>query len=327
MTTEGSLKGLEPVKGFHFSRFEVKAETCGFCHDEGVVVQAGMRVEIFDGQGQESFIELPVRRACLHCKKGLDLLIDWQTARETFCQCDYGWVPQTELVRRANGRVEEMTVMTTCRCSEGAALRLEMDRLIHGRRQERLDRLMAGGGITPEIASKTFATFVTAGSPKLAEVKRQVQELAAQGQNILLIGNPGQGKTHLAAAYLHEWMFERGRSGCFVSLVDLMASLRRTIRQESGPDWDTLLDRYIEAALLVLDDLGQEKASEKVVEVVFHLLNSRINRGKVTVVTTNYSLKELIADIGYPPSIASRLASFHRVAWESADYRLRSGGR
>jgi len=49
MTTEGSLKGLEPVKGFHFSRFEVKAETCGFCHDEGVVVQAGMRVEIFDG--------------------------------------------------------------------------------------------------------------------------------------------------------------------------------------------------------------------------------------------------------------------------------------
>lgn len=285
-----------------------------------------MRVEIFEGQ--EAFIEFQSRRACTHCRKGMEMLTQWLTERDFFCQCDYGWIPEKEMVKKASGRIEEVTVLTTCRCSAGAAIRLEMDRLIHLKRQERLDRLMAGGGITPEIASKTFDNFQPTTNPKLGEVKAKVMEVARQGESLLLVGNPGQGKTHLAAAYLNDWLNNRGRSGAFVSLVDLMASLRRTIRAETGPDWDTTLDRYIEAELLVLDDLGQEKASDKVVEVVFHLLNSRINRGKPTVVTTNYSLKQLMGEkIGYPASICSRLSSFNQVTWTSDDYRLKSGGR
>jgi DNA replication protein DnaC len=280
-----------------------------------------MRVEIFDEH--ESFIEFPTRRACTHCHKGLDMLIEWQTERNYFCQCDYGWVPEKMMVKKASGRIEEITALVTCRCSEGASHRLEMDRLINLKRQERLNKLIAGGGITEEIAAKTFDNFNTHENTKLEEVREKVKAVADRGESLLLVGNPGQGKTHLAAAYLNQWVQARGRSGAFVSLVDLMSSLRKTIRAEGGPDWDSTLDRYIEAELLVLDDLGQEKASEKVIEVVFHLLNSRINRGKPTVVTTNFSLKKLAADVGYPGSICSRLSSFNQVAWVSEDYRLR----
>lgn len=289
-----------------------------------------MRVELFEGGGQEqghgleSFIEFKSRRACTHCHLGPTLLEDWHIEGPRPCKCDYGWLSRQEMLRKASGQIQEIAVLGTCpTCSEGAALRLEMDRLIHEKRQERLNRLMAGGGITTEIAAKTFDNFTTLGNIKLAEVKNKVMAVANLGESLLLVGNPGQGKSHLAAAYLNHWIHVWGRTAAFVSLVDLMALLRRTIRADAGPDWDETLERYIAAELLVMDDLGQEKASEKVFEVVFHLLNSRINRSKPTVVTTNYSLKELTSDLGYPPSIASRLASFNRVAWVSEDYRLR----
>src|SRR4051794_26761925 len=42
-------------------------ETCGFCHDEGVIVREGIQVELFEGQA--IFLEFPSRRACLYCRK------------------------------------------------------------------------------------------------------------------------------------------------------------------------------------------------------------------------------------------------------------------
>jgi DNA replication protein DnaC len=294
-------------------------ENCGFCYGLGYIESEGITAQIYE---EAAFIEFKSRRGCLNCAKGLHFAAEW---REHFgCDCDYGWTKETVIEKSPGGRMVELTVVSTCiKCKPGREMGGALEARIYTRKQARLNKLMANCGLSEEIASQTFDNFILTGdNESLSDAKRAVMAAAQTGRSIILMGNPGRGKTHLAAAYLNFWMQDRGKTGVFVSLVDLMASLRRTIRATEGPDWDTLLDRYIQAELLVLDDLGQEKASEKVIEVVFHLLNSRINQRKPTVVTTNYTLKLLAADAGYPPSICSRLASFERVTWEAPDYRL-----
>jgi DNA replication protein DnaC len=297
-----------------------QGEYCGFCYDEGYTVSEGISITLFDNP---AFIELQNRRACQHCNKGLRYLAGWQEANN--CDCLIGWVYTTQTEQRPDGRMELVTILDNCpKCAFGKELSERIEWEIKERKQARLNKLMANSGISEDIMSKTFANFQPGENQELQKAKGLVRTAAENSQSIILMGNPGRGKTHLAAAYLNHWMGEQGKAGCFVSLVDLMSSLRRTIRATDGPDWDTLLDRYIQADLLVLDDLGQEKASEKVIEVVFTLLNSRINHRRTTVVTTNYSLKKLTEEVGYPASVCSRLAGFERIMWDAPDYRLKN---
>jgi DNA replication protein DnaC len=295
-------------------------EYCGYCFDLGYIESEGITAPIFE---EIAFIEFRTERACTNCTKGRIRLAEWQ--KENNCACAFGWTKEYVVEKTPGGRMVETTVVANCaKCGTGRRLSQVLEAKIFTRKQDRLNKLMANSGLSEEILSMSFDNFMTDEdkNPDMAKAKRAVKNAAEVGNSIMLMGNPGRGKTHLAASYLNHWMQERGKTGLFVSLVDLMASLRRTIRATEGPDWDTLLDRYIQADLLVLDDLGQEKASEKVIEVVFHLLNSRINQRKPTVITTNYSLKLLASDCGYPPSICSRLASFDRITWDAPDYRL-----
>jgi DNA replication protein DnaC len=299
-----------------------QGDYCGYCQDLGYMVSEGIVTTLFE---EPAFIEFQTRRACLDCKKGRKYLAEWQ--EHAGCDCLIGWVKSFQTEKTSGGRMVEVAVIDNCtRCEFGQELARRLEAFIKTRKQARLNKLMANAGLSEEIASMTFPNFDCEVGSDLYETKGKVYLAATNSQSILLMGNPGRGKTHLAAAYLNLWMGERGKTGVFVSLVDLMSSLRRTIRATEGPDWDTLLDRYVMADLLVLDDLGQEKATEKVSEVVFHLINSRINQRKPTVVTTNYNLKALAADVGYPPSICSRLASFERITWDSGDYRLKNRG-
>jgi DNA replication protein DnaC len=294
--------------------------SCSYCFEMGYTESEGITTQIY---GEMAFIEFRSKRACKNCGTGYRYLEKFRASNND-CGCELGWTRDTEIEKSPNGRMVEVTVVTTCTsCEYGRELGAALEARIAARKQAKLNKLMASSGLSEEIASKTFDNFqVPPANKSMEQAREQVKEAATEGRSIILMGNPGRGKTHLAAAYLNSWMQERGKTGVFVSLVDLMSSLRRTIRATEGPDWDTLLDRFAQADLLVLDDLGQEKASEKVIEVVFHLLNNRINQRRPTVITTNYSLKTLATEVGYPQSVCSRLASFDRVMWDAPDYRL-----
>jgi DNA replication protein DnaC len=299
--------------------FDFSKEYCGFCADLGYIESEGITAEIF---GEKVFVEFKSQRGCIHCLKGRNELRQFH--ERYGCDCEFGWRKSYQTEKTPGGRMVEVTVVENClKCIPGRTQNEYLEARIFKHKQDRLNKLMANSGLSEEIAGKSFDNFEAAHLSGATGAKEQVMTAAKEGRSIILMGNPGRGKTHLAAAYLNYWMQERGKAGVFVSLVDLMSALRRTIRATEGPDWDTLLDRYVQADLLVLDDLGQEKATEKVSEVVFHLLNSRINQRKPTVITTNYDLKSLSTIAGYPPSICSRLAGFERVTWDSGDYRLR----
>ncbi len=53
------------------------------------------------------------------------------------------------------------------------------------------------------------------------------------------------------------------------------------------------LDRYADCDLLIIDDLGTEVVNQFTVSVLYHLINTRLNRGLSTMINTNLSQKEL----------------------------------
>jgi chromosomal replication initiation ATPase DnaA len=118
-----------------------------------------------------------------------------------------------------------------------------------------------------------------------------------------LCGQPGCGKTHLAAATVHRWI-AAGRPGAlFIVVGELLASLRRGFNDGTAAG---SLDQAKYAKLLVLDDIGSEMATDWVRDTLYMLINYRMNHLKPTLITSNLFLSEISQR--YHARLASRLA-------------------
>ncbi len=117
---------------------------------------------------------------------------------------------------------------------------------------------------------------------------------------LVLMGHPGRGKTHLAAAIAH---YQRGRGTdvLFVLVSDLLDYLRSTYAPDSKITYDELFNKVKSAALLVLDDYGEQAATPWAKEKLYQIINYRYNTRSPTVFTTSLSLEEI------DPRISSRM--------------------
>jgi len=104
---------------------------------------------------------------------------------------------------------------------------------------------------------------------------------------LLLMGGCGVGKTHLAVAVLRS-IIERGHTGLFYDYRDLLKQIQASYNPASPAGEGEVLDPVLRAEVLLLDDLGAGKPSDWVLETVGHILNTRYNEKRVTLLTTNY---------------------------------------
>lgn len=130
----------------------------------------------------------------------------------------------------------------------------------------------------------------------------------AEQRNVIIHGKANRsGKTRLAFGAVRHFRETLCESALLINAPDLM----RVIAASFKPDFDRwseddLLDALgAETRLLVLDDLGQGKVSDYADGVFYSLANSRLNHGLPTIVTTNFTRKELVEKYG--PATISRL--------------------
>jgi DNA replication protein DnaC len=104
---------------------------------------------------------------------------------------------------------------------------------------------------------------------------------------LLLMGPCGVGKTHLAVAALKEVAL-RGHTGLFYDYRELLKEIQDSYNPESQSTEMGVLDPVLKTEMLVLDDVGSSKPSPWALETVGHLLNTRYNERRVTILTTNF---------------------------------------
>lgn len=148
-------------------------------------------------------------------------------------------------------------------------------------------------------AKMTFDTFDTEKlllpdeQKKLERSKTIAQDYAKEPKGwLMLMGDYGGGKTHLAAAIAHE-VAERGEKVLFVTVPDLLDYLRVTFRPDSSVSFDQRFQIVRNVPLLVMDDLGTEHASPWAREKLFQILDHRYIANLATVITTSKQLENM----------------------------------
>jgi DNA replication protein DnaC len=118
--------------------------------------------------------------------------------------------------------------------------------------------------------------------------KQFVKNFPVQDVGLLFIGPCGVGKTHLAAAILRELMDKKNASCLFYDFRELIRDIQATFTPDSGQSESEVLAPVFESDVLVLDELGAKRSSAWVEETVFHIINHRYNRKRLTIFTSNY---------------------------------------
>lgn len=122
-----------------------------------------------------------------------------------------------------------------------------------------------------------------------------------------LFGGVGRGKTHLAAAICRH-QASRGRTARLLSSAQLLELLKQTYDRGSQQAEQALFDlkRYEEAEVVVIDDLGAERATEWAEGELNRWIDAFWVRNAALVVTSNLDIGQLGEHIG--ARIASRIA-------------------
>lgn len=134
---------------------------------------------------------------------------------------------------------------------------------------------------------KTFEQFDFSFQPSIDE--RQVRELRTlrfvhEASNVILLGPPGVGKTHLAVS-LAESAIRAGQPAYFMTAHDLVDDLGRAYREGR---LDRRMKVYLAPKVLIIDEMGYLPLDDLGAMIFFQLVSARYERGSI-VLTSNKS--------------------------------------
>lgn len=141
-------------------------------------------------------------------------------------------------------------------------------------------------------------------SYNMSQVLGTVQRYGRDPQQrkwLMLMGQHGIGKTHLAAAIANERL-EQGLPTLFIVTPDLLDALRASFNGDATSSYDKVFYEVRATPFLILDDFGAESATPWAKEKLYQVLNYRYNAQLPTLITTNHKLSDL------DPALQSRLS-------------------
>jgi len=160
-------------------------------------------------------------------------------------------------------------------------------------------RLEESAEIPPLYRNASLDNFEASGPLKatVVAVRGYVREFPGGDKpGLLLIGEPGTGKTHLAVAALR-MLIARGFEGQFFDYQNLLDRIRASYDKSSGGSDRETYRAALESEILLLDDLGAHRVTDWVEDIVTSIITYRANHRKALIATTN--LRD--PDAGDPP--------------------------
>lgn len=141
--------------------------------------------------------------------------------------------------------------------------------------------------------------------------------------NLCFRGSTGLGKTFLSACIARE-VSDRGFSVVYDTAIDMFDVFERVKFGDQTPEEDPTR-KYMSCDLLIVDDLGTEMKTQFTVSALYSVVNTRLMKGKKTIITTNLSTSAMKER--YTPQIMSRLeGEYTAFYFFGEDIRLKKRG-
>jgi DNA replication protein DnaC len=188
---------------------------------------------------------------------------------------------------------------------------------IEYRRQHKIKRLLRLSGIkhvktldqfdwhfNPKISKEDIMTFVNS-------------QWIENAFNLLLIGDTGLGKSHIASAICYEAILQ-GFSTARITAFDLVSKVQKALNPASR------IDYYAKVRVLCIDELGYTFHKKEDTDTLFQIISKR-NEILPTIITTNLAPKEWgsIFSATAASAILDRLSFNGRfITFEGRSYRL-----
>ena len=154
---------------------------------------------------------------------------------------------------------------------------------------------------TYKITNEMQATAAKAATNFLHAVK------CGEFKSLVMIGNAGTGKTHLACAIIRE------AGGKYRTAPDIVEEMRRAKSFSANETEADIIKYYGHVPLLVIDEIGRGIASTDEKYMLYQILNARYNTRKPTVLISNFTKADFLQYIGV--AAADRLVESAEV-WE-----------
>ena len=199
---------------------------------------------------------------------------------------------KTETLIRNPFTNEERKVRCICKC------RNEMDDFKDRQKQEEIERKKRICFAESNMFNWTFANDDGKNEKLSNAMKNYVKNFAEfkkDGKGLLLYGTVGTGKTYYSACICNA-LIEEGYDVLMTNFARLTNAIQGTF--DGKNEYIDSLQRY---SLLVIDDLGAERKSEYMQEIVWQITDARYRSGLPFIISTNLSAEEIKKpqEIGY----------------------------
>lgn len=180
---------------------------------------------------------------------------------------------------------------------------------------EDLNAALLATGITPRFRACSFDSYVTADDPAKQRVLNICRKYAEgfekhskDGRALMLMGEIGCGKTHLACAILQHVVRHEGRTGLIVTAESITQAVTDSFRSNTGPSKSELIADLASVDLLVIDEVGfhtPKPGKDFTPSLLHEVIDARYQRVLPTILVSNQTPNKLQDFIG--PRAADRL--------------------
>ncbi|WP_110647582.1 ATP-binding protein [Salinicola peritrichatus] len=211
-------------------------------------------------------------------------------------------------------------------CSQAAIDRAEAEReqnQVVDLRSQRGQAMFEQSGIPARLREATLKNYVSAGDSQqrahkqVCEYARHLPERLGDGNGLILMGNMGTGKTHLAVGLIRHCTRNLAVAAKYTTAPALFSRIRASYNSHTETE-AKILAELIAAPLLVLDEIGVGKGSDNELNVTYSLLGQRYDERRPTIVITNLMSEEFKAWLG--ERVVDRMRETNPVVlfdWES----------